>query len=74
MIGRYNKLIHFSIFGALAAVMSVSAGDTAAADWKPTEELQIITHVKTTSSTYLFAQAFASASWFSAWDEKQIWR
>lgn len=61
MFGNIQKLTRMTMGGIAAVAIGATVATPAAADWKPTEELQIITHVRTTSSTYLFAQAFATA-------------
>jgi len=61
MFGNIQKFARITMCGIAATAIGTAVVTPAAAEWKPTEELQIITHVKTTSSTYLFAQAFATA-------------
>jgi len=45
---------------ASLSLFAFAAGD-AEAEWKPTKQLEIVTHVKITSSTYRFGKAVATA-------------
>lgn len=58
---KLRRLVELSLYSVVTLSLVIFAADDARADWKPTKQLVIITHVKTTSSTYRFAKAFADA-------------
>lgn len=61
MTKKLRRLVKLSLCSVAMLLPVMVVADAARADWKPTEPLVIITHVKTTSSTYRFAKAFADA-------------
>ena len=57
----YLNLIKPGFVGAAAfSLIAFAAGNVTAA-WEPTKQLEIVTHVKTSSSTYRFGKAVATA-------------
>ncbi len=58
MLSKYSKR---AVVLATAGIASMGALTLPAAAWKPTQEVEIIAHVKTTSSTYAFASAVVKA-------------
>jgi putative tricarboxylic transport membrane protein len=61
MSRKFGGLVQLGLYSVAALSLVTIALDDARADWTPTKELVIITHVKSTSSTYLFARAYADA-------------
>jgi len=54
-------LMKSSLVGVASVSLLALTVGVANADWKPTKQLEIVTHVKTSSSTYRFGKAVATA-------------
>jgi len=61
MSKKLKRLVELGFCSVAALSLVTVAFEDARADWKPTKQLVIITHVKATSSTYRFARAYADA-------------
>ncbi|MGY8991387.1 MAG: hypothetical protein ACKVHL_07340, partial [Rhodospirillales bacterium] len=55
----FQMTVKYSMVGIASMVLLASAAAEAA--WKPSKKLEILTHVRTTSSTYRFAKAVQQA-------------
>jgi putative tricarboxylic transport membrane protein len=61
MYKNFSNLTKTGLMGVASVSLLALAVSDANADWKPTKKLEIVTHVKTSSSTYRFGKAVATA-------------
>jgi putative tricarboxylic transport membrane protein len=57
----HHTLLKSGLIGVASVSLLALAASGASAEWKPTKQLEIVTHVKTSSSTYRFGKAVATA-------------
>ena len=62
MLNHHARRVAFALAGVGTLGFFGISVDADAADWKPGKKVELIAHVKTSSSTYAFASAVFNAA------------